>query len=115
MTSSLAAKALEVFRDEYARNFPPGGDAQDHHEAQRAAMEAVVTAFYVSPIVDVNHVQACALADLVRTLDATDTQLSTTRNGNLYAVASDDRGGAPSCRAVITTDGKVRTDYSTAA
>jgi len=38
----LYEQAYNLFRGEYARLFPAGGDAQDHDEAQRAAVDAVV-------------------------------------------------------------------------
>lgn len=38
----LAERAYWAFRDEYARVFPSGGDAQDHEEATRSGIGAVL-------------------------------------------------------------------------
>jgi hypothetical protein len=35
-------RAFEAFERAYTEHFPRGGDAQDHHEATFAAVEAVV-------------------------------------------------------------------------
>lgn len=37
-------QAADIFRDEYRRNFPVSGDAQDHDEATRCGVEAVLLA-----------------------------------------------------------------------
>lgn len=39
---AMIERAREIYIDEYRKHFPSGGDEQDHYEAQRAAMEAVV-------------------------------------------------------------------------
>lgn len=67
-------RAYETFTAEYRKCFPPGGDAQDHDDAVRQAVEAVVE-FARQPLVeDLERQQALTVqwADEAERLRVTD-------------------------------------------
>jgi hypothetical protein len=41
--ADLTLKALAAFNEEYSQRFPQGGDEEDHHYAQVAAIEAAIS------------------------------------------------------------------------